>query len=111
MPQLLTDAHSLSPAPHLPILPAPPVLAHLQPISKATAVTQASIKDRDWLHSHQQAPEKGHQSQTPHASALVVCVSCSTNPPPTHTHICISTITILAQAQTEDLQGPLTILR
>lgn len=60
MPQLLMDAHSLSPAPHLPILPAPPMLAHLQPISKATAVTQASIKDRDWLHSHQQAPKKGH---------------------------------------------------
>lgn len=80
MPQLLTDAHSLSPAPHLPILPGPPMLAHLQPISKATAVTQASIKNRDRLGSHQQAPEKGHQSQIPHASASAVCVSTSTNP-------------------------------
>lgn len=53
MSQLLTDAHSLSLSPHLLILPAPPMLAHLQPVSKATAVTQASIKNRDWLHSHQ----------------------------------------------------------
>lgn len=69
MPQLLTDAHSLSPAPHLLILPVPPMLAHLQPTSQAITVTQVSIRNRDWLHSHQQTPEKGYKSQTPHASA------------------------------------------